>query len=367
MHASKFKLGVVCIFQLFLFHISQAQNDTTRRPFILGAKAHYGFIIPHTEKIEQLSNSNPYGIEISFSLLNNRAKDWKQCNCYSQTGLLLSYINFDNPEILGSSVNLLIFVEPFITFNPRLFFTARMGAGLSYITKIYDENTNPTNLFFSTPISIPLFAELNMKYKINSKFNLSLGGSYNHISNGGYKQPNLGMNFPTANLGIEYMFRPAALLSPPKVTAAINKKPYFEINVLYSQKVLGETDSFPEKTCHILGLSARVNRNLSRYNALSAGVEWIASGYNKESISRQNLDVDYNRLALTAGHNLLVGKFAFVIQFGFYVYDPYEAMDDVYQKYDLRYHISKHFYAGVFLKAHLQVAELMGVCAGVLL
>jgi hypothetical protein len=205
-----------------------------------------------------------------------------------------------------------------------------------------------------------------MKYKVNPKINLSLGGSYNHISNGGYKQPNLGMNFPTAHLGMEYMFRPTTLKAPPKVTLPIDKKPYFEINALYSMKVHQETDSFPEKTCHILGLSARVNRNISRYNALSIGMEWIASGYNKESISRQNLEVDYNRVAITAGHNLLVSKFAFVIQFGFYVYDPYEAMDDVYEKYDLQYHFSKHVYAGVFLKAHRHVAELMGVCAGVL-
>jgi hypothetical protein len=348
----------------FEINLVNAQDIKIKRPLIIGTKLHYGFIIPHSKSIENLATTNPYGLEVNFNLLNHREKDWKQCNCYSKSGLAVSYFNFANPGVLGSAVSLLVYVEPFLTYKPKLFFTIRLGTGLAYITKVYNEDNNPKNLFFSTPFSFPLFVDLNMKFKVNPTLNLLVSGSYNHISNGGYKQPNKGMNFPTGTLGMEYLIRPVELLPHRKFQDSTARKFKVEINTLYTVKVQGKTDSLPEKTCFIFGLSARTYRKVSRFNALSLGAEWIADGYNRESISRDSLGLDYNRVAVTLGNDILVGRFAFVIQFGYYIYAPYKAMHDIYEKYDLQYHFTKNIYGGVFLKAHLQVAELMGVSLG---
>jgi hypothetical protein len=365
MFAYRYILILTVSFFLVFEAVSQISN--TKKPLIFGTKGHYGFIIPHSASIEELSHTNPFGFELNINRLNNRLKDWKQCNCYSKTGLAISYIDFANPVVLGGAANLLIYVEPFITYRPKLFFTVRLGSGISYITKVYDEKDNPANLFFSTPISFPLFIDLNAKFKLNQKLNIVLSGSYNHISNGGYRQPNKGMNFPTATLGMEYTPNAVELSKPLKAPDTIQRNPHIELNSLYTVKVHSKTDSFAEKTCHIFGLSARVTRKVSRFNAVSAGMEWIADGYRRESIRRDRLGLDYNSVAITAGHDLLVGNFAFVIQLGYYIYAPYKAMDDVYEKYDLQYRFNKRLYAGVFLKAHRHVAELMGLSVGVVL
>lgn len=45
-------------------------QDSIKKPFIIGAKIHYGKILPHSKKIENLANANPYGAELNINWLN---------------------------------------------------------------------------------------------------------------------------------------------------------------------------------------------------------------------------------------------------------------------------------------------------------
>jgi len=82
--------------------------------------------------------------------------------------------------------------------------------------------------------------------------------------------------------------------------------------------------------------------------------------YIRETIERDSSDLDFKRLALTAGQDFTFGKVSFTQYFGFYVYSPFKARNEIYQKYELSYRINRNMMAGVFFKAHLQVAELSG-------
>ena len=91
------------------------------------------------------------------------------------------------------------------------------------------------------------------------------------------------------------------------------------------------------------------------------GFETIFDGYIRETIERAGTELDYKRLSVTAGEDFQFGKLLFSQHLGVYVYSPYKARNYVYQKYEFAYKISSCMEAGVFLKAHLQVAELMGL------
>jgi hypothetical protein len=47
-----------------------------------------------------------------------------------------------------------------------------------------------------------------INYRFSDKFNIRLSGSFNHISNGGVKYPNLRINFSALGLGLDYRFNP---------------------------------------------------------------------------------------------------------------------------------------------------------------
>ena len=350
-----------CFILISIHFLCSAQQDTLVHK-LTGFQAHYGFIIPHSEAIENVSNSNPYGFEINLMRINTSFKSWSVFSSFWFSGIQAAYINFQNPEVLGSAFLLTGFAEPVIFNSGKFLFTLRGGAGLSYHTEIYDETENPDNKFFCTRISFPVYVAARIRYRINSKTLITLSGFYNHISNGGIKQPNYGMNFPTLALGVEHTRNPF-IIRKPSGYSFVNDPAgwYYRIQIISSYKVVDETETYPEKGVLVTGLNTSAFRRLGHHYALGFGAEYVNDRALKEVIYREGSDVDNKRAALTAGQDFHFGKVVFYQHFGFYVYSPYEAEDPVYQMYGLGIRLHKRIMAGVFIKAHRHIADFMGL------
>ncbi len=225
-----------------------------------GFQIHYGFIIPHSKAIQDISDTNPIGFELNRSKLRTSLRDWQVFNAYWISGMEARYFNFQNPEILGGVFDLSVFAEPVIRHRNNYLFTIRGGAGVSYHTKIYDELENPLNQFFSSRISFPLFVDARIKYRVSSQTFLTLSACYNHISNGGVRQPNKGMNFPTLSAGFERYHKPIPVLNNDfiSIDRESESATFFLFQALASIKVLGEKNGYPEKARFIYGLHSRI-------------------------------------------------------------------------------------------------------------
>jgi len=340
-----------------------AAPDSLRPALVLGLRGHYGFIIPHSASIRSISYSKPWTVEADLAWHLNGARAWQQCNCYPRLGISVMYVNFDNPAVLGSGLTALAYAEPFLSVHHRFNLSFRLGAGLAYLNQVYDPVSNPENLFYSTPFSFILGASLSANVALNQRLNLRLSGNYNHISNGGTKLPNKGINFPTLSLGLDYAIRPTPFPSRTK-TRWQNDRTHFaqySIAVLATAKTINETEP---KRYPTYGLTASASRRIGRLSALLLGAEWVADRTLREELRRQGLDRDYHRIGVLFGHDLLVGRFGFSQQLGVYVYAPHPAMDPVYQRYGLSYRFTDHLFLGINLKAHRQVADLMDVRVG---
>lgn len=350
---------------------SFAREDTTqvKSPFITGIRLHYGMIIPHSDKIEPLSHTEPWGVELDLAWHLIPRHIWEYCFCYPRTGFSLLYTNYGNPEIIGSSISLYPFVEPFVGAQRRLNMSVRFGIGPAYVTKVYDEETNPENLFFSSRLAFIAMLNLALNYRPNDRTNLRLAANYNHISNGGVKEPNLGINFPTFNLGIDYSLKPVQFenRSKDKSIEVNPDKNRFEAAVIFS----GRDEIDTGEPHMIFGLTSGYSRLVSRVSAFSAGAEWISDRSLRQKIINRNIVdgsgeyIDHNRIALLLGHELWLGRFIFSQQLGIYVYAPYEPRDAVYQRYGLSFFVSDHFLIGVNIKAHRHVANFLDVRLGV--
>ncbi|MEM9858875.1 MAG: acyloxyacyl hydrolase [Bacteroidota bacterium] len=343
-----------------------AQEEDHINPTLLGLRANYGFIIPHSSELRDISESSPWGIQLDWSKLMTSRKSWDNCNCYAQTGLSFYYFNYSNPEQLGNSYNLVYFAEPYLNFKRRLFYSFRAGGGISVLDQVYDETENPENTFYSSTLSFIILLNFNINYRITDKYTLSVTGSYNHISNGGMKQPNRGINFPTVGLGLTYSPRTFTLEG---FETATNKKGDWQgyARLFGTLPNVSATEEFPDSRKLLLGISGGALWYFSNFNAFNIGIEAVRDESYKERAERANDDFDFHSVGLVLGNNFIFGKFTLNQQMGYYLYRPFPTDNpDFFQRYELLYQIGKRYQVGTSLKAHGHVAENLDIRFGIL-
>jgi len=339
-----------------MFSFSGNAQDGISNPFYVSFKPQYGFIIPHSGSIREISNYQPYGFEAEggWHLLKN--KDWERCNCYSRAGFSILHINYNAPGILGSSTNLIAFAEPFFNYEGFVLSSVRMGVGASYLSKVYDADTNPENLFFSSHLSFLVHLDVNLTKYLTDRWFLHGYFKYNHISNGGIAKPNKGMNFPTYGLGVGYSFDRVHFEEKEKKEL---KKPTPVIPSIQAFGTLLNTEQGDEiyENNLAMGVLFKGRKNVTRINALNAGIEGTVNYSVKEKMEEATTPADHKQLSALVGHDFVFGKFIFSQYWGTYIYAPYYENRNFFQRYSLSYELFENFRTGVTLKAHAEVAE----------
>ena len=340
----------------FLFIGLQVKGQAPAKFY--GLKSHYGFIIAHSPELKSISQTNPFGFQAEMSKLKVSDKAWKTCFCYGRTGYSFAYYNYNNPEVLGSSYNLNYFVEPYFTYKGPLKFSIRGSIGATYLTKVFDTTSNPTNVLFSTKLSFFLGLSLNLNYHINEKYALNLSGNYNHISNGGQKQPNKGMNFPTFSLGIDRILDYQRLLPKPDSIKRYNRSLKFYAGSFASLRSASSTE---ESTNHpLIGGFANVLKPLSVINGVNAGVEFWYDWSDQKKAELSAISDSPFSSAITIGHHFSIGDFYFLQQFGVYTTRPKNIQPKwLYQRYSLWYRIKGNWVIGASLIGYGRVADHM--------
>lgn len=353
------------LFLLFLPVLSEAQTDETR-PFQVGAKWHRGFIIAHSRELIDVSRSNPFGFELNAHWLMVDEKSVRQTGLIAKRGIAAYYFNFDNPKVLGHCVAVVPYVEPLVRPWGRFYGSFQLGLGAVYLSKVYDEESNPTNLFFSLPVSFWAMVNADVYYKINKKWQASCGFNYNHISNGGMKSPNKGMNFPTFNLGLQYAFQASSIRRPAKNNDWKKQSRNFSYLLLgASVKNVPAGPAYPTiEPSLLMGAQWMYGRRVGRLSGLSAGIEMVLDGYDRKLLDRLGDPTSTWKGGILLGHELLVGRVRFTIHLGPYFYNPSRTTDALYQRYGLFYRFGKHVLVGSTLKAHRHVADVFDLRIG---
>jgi len=342
------------------------ESDSIKSPLYIGSKFHYGFIIPHAEDLKPVSESNIWGLQVDISKLGVSSKAWSNCNCYSRLGLSFIFFDYRNPEILGHSYSLAFFFEPYFNFKSRSRLSLRAGIGLSYLDKIYDEVSNPENLFYSSRISGLLLLNLSYNYVINEQYQLNLALNYNHISNAGAKMPNKGMNFPTASLGLDYILRPTKLKSQEKNIGLRNRRLMKYSRIFWSIRSVEADSLYTRKNNLMIGLEAGLIKGLSNINGLLGGMEFSYDGSFQEISNRTGEEYSPFIFSLHFGHAFVLGRITFTQQMAWYAYRPFPSVSEsFFQRYGIYYRIGKMINVGFSLKAHGHVAEHMDMRIGV--
>lgn len=357
MKAQAFALSLcgVCL----LIRPMQAQHsppDSSQSIFTLSARIHQGFVLVHSRDIRSIQNSYPTGLDLDLSWHNTSAKAWASCHCYPKVGLVLGIWDFDNPEVLGYGLTSMLYIQPVFGARHRFSFSVRAGFGLSYQSRPHDPITNPDNLSYSTHVAFPLQLGGAMHIRLAPQWYMDVSALYNHISNGGLREPNKGINWPTAALGVNYYMRPPSFPNRDKKDWRAEGPPEnrFDLTsfLTYHQPMSGH---FIFST----GLELKYSRQIARVSALTAGSEWMYDKGKRYQMDEKGESGNAHIWGIALGHEFLLGRFLFSQQFGAYVIKARNQPADVYQRYGLMYRISQHFSLGINIKAHGHVANFL--------
>ncbi len=341
-----------------------AAQDAQKRFSVIGVNTQYNTILAHSKDIVDVSRSNPYAFGVEIGRIDTSEANYAHCNCYSEVGFGLNYTNFDFDEVLGSGLTFYFFYKPYLLLKSKWSVRLQSAMGITYLNQVYNEESNPSNLFFSSPISFRLTAGLIGQYAISEQWKTQIGLTYHHISNGGIKEPNKGMNYPGVDVGLTYSLKPLKL-RPKSIDYKQDRSLIKEIRIFGAVTTLPETPEFEEKRKPFYGLLFGVLKPVSNINGISFHFETWRDEAVAEEIKRVGGTQDFHFITALLGHNFLLGNFIFNQQMGFYIYEPFDINPGkFYQRYEMLYGFTNGLQLGCSLKAHGHIAYHLDLRVG---
>jgi len=366
-------LQAACIIFFCLFTCTvYAQNDTAllqksskQRGYTLNF--HYGSIYAHSADIKNTADARPKGISFEMSNRSVDTATWNKYGCYPSSGFMFAYLDLNTP-ILGKSYTAAFLFEPTFRLNSKMDIFIKARVGLSYLTNPNDSIKNPDNRTYSSSINFFTAAGIGVNYKINDHYSAVVAGNFFHNSNGGFEQPNRGLNYPGISLGVRYSVQ--SNVSPVykriKDTAWKANRTRYDAFIYYSPKQ-GYNSDWRNRRKFVMGAGGQLAYRVSNINALTASAEvYYDAGIS--SIKRNLGDSSSNVFAgIMIGNEFIFRKIIFSQQLGCYLYRNTETYRElylqpfgsIYHRWGLRYKLQEHWYFGFNFLVHGHVADFI--------
>lgn len=203
------KIAALLTGLLFLSPTLYSQDKYIHR---LGIEGRTGYIFPTSSFLRGENGMQKYiqstysaHLKYSFQLRPGTAADRVYGGAYQ--GLGLGYFNFDNHREIGTPLALYFFQGArIVEFTPRLSLNYEWGFGVSFGWKPYDQYENPNNTVMGSKANAYLNAGFHLNWIVSPKWDLTIGGSMIHFSNGNTRYPNTGLNTIDFKMGLVYNF-----------------------------------------------------------------------------------------------------------------------------------------------------------------
>lgn len=341
------------LFFVFLFTTSQAQIGQ----YGWSVSGHYGTTIAHTKKIASIKSNNPVGLQIDLFRQKDNQENFNTCNCYPQSGISISLFEYGNNDIVGQGIHSTIYLEPQFKISDKNYFILRASAGLAFMNRPYDSIENPNNLAYSLPVSGFVSFGPGWRYYIHPQYSLFIIFPFNHVSNGGIKDPNIGLNFPSVQFGLSKQnYRLNRKFKKEYLGKQIQKNT-FSMTGFFSSRTVKNGE---KKRFLIYGIESAYQRKMSALLSLNGAFEFYKDDALKERYRReQGVSKDRYRLGLMSGLQLHLGRFELYHRLGAYLYDPGLYNGRVFHRHGLQYLLNEKSSVGVEVKAHKEVANFL--------
>jgi len=360
------KAGVILLVLLFPIVFAAAQQPVKPvRNLRLETLVHYGFVIPHHKTMQHLTQSHFPCFEVNLSEQTHGKQIWEQLFKYPLKGLGLYYSPLGNTRELGHALAVYPYINFCLTHGKKVNLYFRVAAGLGYLTKSFDAETNYKNIAIGSHFNAFIQLRYELRWHITDRLGFSAGISISHFSNACYKVPNFGINIPTLNMGLSYRLNktPAAIIK--NEIPAADKKWQFSIMGSFG---LNELAGPGGRKYPYYCLSGFFMKPASLKRQFGIGLDVYYSEALGTLIQRSdsvsNIKYQAIRPGLSFAYIMNFARLSFVAQLGAYLYTKEKTDGYIWDRVALRYTVKDHYLFQMGLKTHLSRAEVLELSVG---
>lgn len=343
---------ILLTFLLLTSVFTHAQNRST---WGLEARMKAGFLLGHRVVMGHLAQEHAYAAELSYVFRTNGEKSWHRHYRYPELSVNLFYGSVGNTNVLGNFGGVYGSIAiPFVD-KERFRLNGKLGCGLSYTNKVYDEVMNKKNVAISTPINALINIGIDAKTYFGKNW-IALGIDLTHFSNGGFKVPNLGLNLPYLSLGYgRFVSKTEERSTIERLTTIPQRRLILGATAIASVKEVFPTNgrAYP---VYALNLHARM------FMKPKVGWEVAFDIISKQAILGYRVEVEKTQwkimqFGVYAGYLLPLNQFHFVVGMGAYVRDFYNPDGLLYHRVGMRYYLKNGVHFNLVLKSHWGKAD----------
>lgn len=333
-----------------------AQQDSTYQWFVRG-NYHYGILLPEYSVVNYTSNDYIRGFEVNLIHQTKGDDIWQRLYRNPTYGVSFFYSTMGNKEVYGDQYTLYPFYGLHFVQRPRFTFGYQMGVGISYATKKFSITGNPENVTIGSHVNIHYHADLLARIGVTDRWSLNTGIAFNHISNANLSEPNVGLNFLTANVGIQYAYGNKAPVQRDK-PERLNPFWTYEITLAGGYK---HTRTFESFKYAALAVGGTVKRRIAHRFALGVGVDFFYDSSTQPQMERLGKPFQPSYAYMSGIHlsqEFIYDKVSFVLQEGFYVGLMHRLNEyPMYNRAMVRYKFTKHFLMSISMKSHIYILD----------
>jgi hypothetical protein len=381
-------MAIICYF---------TANAQTKTPLEFKAEYIYGSILK-LKHLDNLVKGPISGGEFAIEWQTVGNKPWNQYLHFPKVGIGAVYLYLNNPDTLGNLFAIYPYINLPIIRNKFINIYLKPGVGVSYLTKTFKNATahdsigniilNKSNAAIGSHLNVYFAGSMNIEIPLASGISLTADLGWNHASNGSFIQPNSGLNMMNTFVGLKYCPNYKQRSKPEKrdipnlsnhftteiVLSGGARQLYYLDNRFYPIGSITVAEFLPLSNAYRMGIGVD-----AFYDGVYDGTTLFSWTYLKTNELKNKF-----RVGVSWQHEMIIGKLTAGFHFGLYLYDPIKNLEPyneakistlkkplvygynidkengwLYTRASLKYALSKHVFASLGLKTHLQKAEFI--------
>lgn len=322
------------------------------------------FLLPHSGSVYTLMNGNfgVYEIGAQFQKWGN--KEFHKSFPFHAWGINAVFTPTSSPEFLGFGAGVVPYIDINLKRHKYSSWTFRLGTGLGYIQKPFNNISNPKNMVIGTHINNITDLSLLYNLPITVKYRAKIGFGLQHFSNGATIRPNLGLNHPYLSLTVGHYKTKKFCKPMPRDTTNEKSTPYIQLS--YGTKTLefGGTEFYD-----IVQTAIGYSFGFKRGKLLHLQADII---FDESTPHLKTYDFELNPyfkwiVGLFGLYEKKYGQVGFLFGSGFYLFSPYQSFSqdwsyankggNFYNRLGIKYYIRDHWNAQIMIRSHTGEAD----------
>lgn len=346
-----------CIFLCLCTLPGYGQEDISEyRKNKIQAKAHTGFVWMHRQGVEHLVQRGVSGIQVDFLIRPSGKADWHEYAGFPDVGVSLIHMRLSSAE-LGEAIGVIPYLRIFHIERNKFSYSGSGGLGLGYLTNPWDRTDNRKNEMIGSHLNLAVTLQSNIGYAIAKNWQLLAGFAFTHFSNAGTRKPNLGVNIPSAFLGVRY-----ALGSSWQYTD-VHKTTLPKQDKELVLSTAGFTNQYDVLTAQRLALTSSIEMGFfsaTGRNRWHIGADLFYNGALEDFYRAEQIGYGTEHLfqaGISGGYSRIIGKLAVFLGSGVYVSAHELPALRIYNRLGMRYNVAHRWFLNGTVKTHLFVAD----------